>query len=98
MKHYQTHSEDPCLPKENTDMDEEMLPKLTNPSKKQYKSDQCDKAFTSSGNLTMHKRAHTGEKPFMCDQCDKTFSRSRVLTQHKTIHTEEQPFKCESLD
>lgn len=54
----------------------------------------CDKEFLHSGNLTVHKRIHSGEKCVKCDICDKTFSHSGNLTIHMRKHTFEKPFKC----
>lgn len=36
----------------------------------------CDKEFLHSGNLTVHKRIHSGEKCVKCNICGKTFSHS----------------------
>ncbi|MTI11549.1 hypothetical protein E1189_00285, partial [Sansalvadorimonas verongulae] len=39
----------------------------------------------TSGNLTKHKRVHTGDKLFVCNQdgCYKSFNQSSHLARHK---------------
>lgn len=53
---------------------------------KPYKCSNCDKRFTTSGQLTQHQRTHTGEKPFVCDICNKACSSTTYLKKHKKIH------------
>lgn len=56
----------------------------------------CSRICASSGNLTIHKRTHTGEKPFVCehDGCNNAFASRVQLTRHRRTHTGERPYKC----
>ena len=56
--------------------------------------DVCDKRFSKLGNLTTHKRLHSGVKPFVCDVCGAQFSQKINLTSHKLTHSGERRFVC----
>lgn len=46
----------------------------------------CGKSFALRGNLTVHKRLHTGETPYHCTVCPRKFYDSNGLKRHRQIH------------
>jgi uncharacterized Zn-finger protein len=49
---------------------------------KSYQCGICEKFFTSSSYLAVHRKIHSGEKPYSCEICKKSFSRSFHLHRH----------------
>ena len=65
---------------------------------KPYTCDECNKAFKTNGELSEHKRLHTGEKLITCELCDKAFLHGSKLIRHKRIHTDERPHQCDECN
>lgn len=54
----------------------------------------CNKAYSTSSRLEIHKRTHIGIKPFKCMICGKRFNEKGNLKTHQIFHSAERPFKC----
>lgn len=64
-------------------------------SMKPFHCDKCDKCYTTSANLAIHKASHTANKTFQCDVCKKSFYRLLSLTNHMSLHTGIRKHQCE---
>ncbi|NXC13214.1 ZSC20 protein, partial [Corythaeola cristata] len=51
----------------------------------------CNKCFSESSKLVIHKKKKKGEKPYLCPDCGKSFSQRSHLVQHRRTHTGEKP-------
>ena len=56
----------------------------------------CSKCFSSSSNLTRHRKLHSGEKSFKCKICPKSFATKAYLVIHGRTHSGEKPYKCDT--
>ncbi|GLV36067.1 Parkin Interacting Substrate [Carabus blaptoides fortunei] len=64
------------------------------PEEKRFKCTECDKAYTSPANLTIHQYSHSGIKPYKCQFCDRGFTKTVALNSHLAIHTGKRPYLC----
>lgn len=44
-----------------------------------FKCDICNKSFTQSSNLLLHKKIHSGQREYVCQTCQKAFKFSKHL-------------------
>jgi len=54
-----------------------------NSDERPHSCDECGNTYKNKGDLTIHKRKHTGDKPYSCELCQKTFYSSSQLSRHK---------------
>lgn len=54
-----------------------------------YRCEMCFKTFSTSGNLSRHKKIHYGVKPHKCNVCGKEFFQSSDLKKHMKRHLSE---------
>ena len=65
---------------------------------KRFNCNFCDFRATTSAQVTVHERTHTGERPYQCDLCNYSCASRSGLTNHKRQHTVDKPFKCPYCD
>lgn len=54
----------------------------------------CSRVFSTSRDLAVHQRSHTGERIYHCHLCKKPFVHPHQLKTHQRVHTGEKPFSC----
>lgn len=59
----------------------------------------CDRSYTTAGNLKSHVKMHKGELSYKCTEttCNKSFLTSYALRLHERgVHTNEKPYVCQT--
>ena len=64
------------------------------PAKLDFGCTICGKNCSTSSQLTVHMRAHSGDRPYACTICDKAFSTSSGLKTHMRTHSGDRPYNC----
>lgn len=61
---------------------------------KKFKCKLCSRGFNTAGNLSRHKKVHTGEKKYKCQYpgCESKFARSDSCMQHYKTHSNENGY------
>lgn len=49
---------------------------------RQFKCDQCDKAFKRNSELVRHLTSHSDDRPYVCKTCGTSYKRSNHLRRH----------------
>ncbi|ESO85970.1 hypothetical protein LOTGIDRAFT_167463, partial [Lottia gigantea] len=63
---------------------------------KPHMCDICGDCFVLKGQLTRHRRKHTGETPFKCELCPREFKYYNSIKIHMSSHTGHKPLVCET--
>ncbi len=80
-RHEKRHYRSPSTEGRNTD--------------RQHECDLCDKIFSVSYGLRIHRLTHTGERPYPCKVCGKAFYQSQALKRHHNdVHEGKKSFIC----
>lgn len=63
-------------------------------AEKRFKCKICSRGFNTAGNLSRHKKVHTGEKKYACQYpgCESRFARSDSCMQHYRTHANENGY------
>ncbi|XP_026550489.1 gastrula zinc finger protein XlCGF49.1-like, partial [Notechis scutatus] len=69
-------------------------PRRTQEEGKRFQCPECEKSFTTNGNLKVHLNIHSRDQSFKCLECGKSFNYRSNLSTHQIIHTGEKPHKC----
>ena len=79
------------------DANVKILKKTIDNVTKTNKCNQCDFAFSQTGDLRRHFKTHSGEKPNKCNQCDYTSSQESALRTHLKMHSGEKSANATSV-
>lgn len=65
---------------------QETVKEATVPRKSVYICGECDRPFSTSGNLSRHRKTHLNLTPFECRQCNRCFATRFQMNNHMLDH------------
>uniref|UniRef100_A0A674NJH3 C2H2-type domain-containing protein n=1 Tax=Takifugu rubripes TaxID=31033 RepID=A0A674NJH3_TAKRU len=79
---------------------EQAKTKNTNKPADKFKCTQCSAEFSTSSELSLHKRFHAEKEvgKHRCDMCYKSFSQLSLLWQHQESHVGQIVYECNECD